>query len=215
MRAAAVIAAAGRSSRMGEFKPLMVLDGETVIGRIVRTLRDAGAEEIVAAAGYQGGELERHLTPLGVRVVRNRRFGETQMFDSLKLGIAALTGPWDVLFLLPGDVPLIRAGTLRAMMEQPGQAVRPVWNGRGGHPLMVRPEGISRLLDYRGPGGLRGAVSAQGLAVTDFPVEDRGCTLDADTREDWEEIRAVLHRGENSGQRPEDRGLSGKDRGAV
>ena len=50
MRAAAVIAAAGRSSRMGEFKPLMVLDGETVIGRIVRALRDAGAEEIVAGS---------------------------------------------------------------------------------------------------------------------------------------------------------------------
>lgn len=203
MRAAAVIAAAGRSSRMGEFKPLMVLDGETVIGRIVRALRDAGAEEIVAAAGHRGGELERCLAPLGVRVVRNRRFRETQMFDSLKLGIAALTGPWDVLFLLPGDVPLIRAGTLRAMMEQPGQAVRPVWNGRGGHPLMVRPEGLSGLLDYRGPDGLRGAVSARGLTVTDFPVEDRGCTLDADTREDWEEIRAVLHCGEKQRTAPQ------------
>lgn len=188
MRAAAVIAAAGLSSRMGTFKPLMVLDGETVISRVVRTLRGAGTEEIVAAAGYRGGELERHLTPFGVRVVHNRRYGETQMLDSVKLGIAALAGPWDVLFLLPGDVPLIRPDTLTALAAQPGQAVRPVWRGRGGHPLMVRPGVVPGLLDYRGPGGLRGAVSSLGLAVVDLPVEDRGCVLDADTPEDWEEI---------------------------
>ena len=188
MKASAVIAAAGLSSRMHDFKPLMQLDGETIITRIIRTLREAGVGEIVVVVGYRGEELERHLLPAGVRVLMNRSYAETEMLNSIKMGLASLSESCDFLFLLPGDVPLIQANTLRRMMTQTAQAVRPVCGGKTGHPLMVRSELIPALLDYKGPNGLNGAMEAMELEIMDLPVDDRGCTLDADTHEDMLEI---------------------------
>ena len=200
MTVSAVIAAAGLSSRMHDFKPLMVLDGDTIISRIVQTLRKAGVNEIVVVAGYRGEELEQHLQPLNVQVVLNRSYAETQMLHSIKMGIASLQTPCDLLFLLPGDVPLIQTDTLLAMMVQRGQAVRPVCGGKTGHPLMVRSELIPMLLDYKGPNGVNGALTSMELEITDLPVDDKGCTLDADTHEDLLEIHRqyALDRGVNS-----------------
>ena len=86
----AVVAAAGLSSRMGAFKPLLPFDGDTVIGRCIANLRGAGAEEIVVVTGHRGDELTAHLRSLGVTTVHNPDYACTQMFDSLKLGLRAL-----------------------------------------------------------------------------------------------------------------------------
>lgn len=189
MRASAVIAAAGLSSRMRDFKPLVQVGGETIIGRIVRSMREAGVGEIVVVGGYRGEDLARELQPLDVRVVLNRSYAETKMLHSLKIGIASLRDPYDRLFLSPGDVPLVRTDTLQAMLRQSGQAIRPVCRGKVGHPLLLDAGLISPLLDYKGPGGLDGALRELAESVTDLPVDDYGCTLDADTREDLLEIR--------------------------
>lgn len=189
MNVSAVIAAAGLSSRMRDFKPLAELNGQPVIVRVVSGLREAGVGEIVVTGGYRGEELKRLLLPMGVRVVLNRRYAETEMLHSLKMGIASLNAPADALFLLPGDVPLIRPETMRGMLSLPDKAVRPVCDGKGGHPLLLRAELIPALLDYNGPGGLRGALAAMGVETADFPVDDRGCVLDADTPQDLLEIR--------------------------
>ena len=139
MEVSAVIAAAGLSSRMRDFKPLMLLDGETMISRIIGSMRQADVGEIIVVAGYRGEELKKHLRLMDVRVLMNRRYAETQMLDSLKLGMASLRKPYQRLFLLPGDVPLIQPDTLRSMMAHPGQVIRPVNGGKAGHPLMGFP----------------------------------------------------------------------------
>ncbi len=189
MKISAVIAAAGLSSRMRDFKPLVQVGGETIVGRMVRSMREAGIGEIVVVGGYRGEELQRALEPLGVRVVLNRSYAETQMLHSLKIGIASLTEPYDRLFLSPGDVPLVRAETLRAMAKQPGQAVRPICGGETGHPLLLDRELVPPLLDYKDGGGLDGALRKLAAHVVDLPVDDRGCTLDIDTHEDLMELR--------------------------
>ena len=61
MSTAAVIAAAGLSSRMRDFKPLLCLGSSTVIGHTIDALRTAGAAPIVVVTGYQSAVLERHL----------------------------------------------------------------------------------------------------------------------------------------------------------
>lgn len=189
MNVSAVIAAAGLSSRMRDFKPLLRLGEETIISRIVRVMREAGAGEIVVVAGYRGEELERELRASGARVVFNRSYAETEMLHSLKIGAASLKAPCGRLILSPGDVPLMRADTLRAMMEQPGQVVRPKYRGKVGHPLLLDAALIPPLLDYQGAGGLGGAVRTLATELTDLSVDDYGCTLDADTPEDMLEIR--------------------------
>lgn len=189
MRVSAVIAAAGLSSRMRDFKPLVQVGGETIISRIIRSMREAGVGEIVVVGGYRASELERELKPHAVRFVLNRSYAETQMLNSLKIGVASLAEPCDRLFLSPGDVPLMRAETLKAMLCQPGKAIRPVCGGKTGHPLLVDAALIPALLDYKGAGGLNGALTSLSVGPVDLSVDDRGCTLDADTHEDLLEIR--------------------------
>lgn len=188
----AVVAAAGLSSRMGEFKPLLPFDGATVLGRCVANLRAAGAAEIVVVTGYRGDEISETLRGSGVRCVHNPDYANTQMYDSLCLGLRALSEDCSVILLTPGDVPLVRPETIRALLEVRGGFACPVCNGRRGHPAALDAAYRGALQDYGGEGGLRGAVGALHIPVTEVEVNDEGMHLDLDTPEDYAESLRLL-----------------------
>jgi molybdenum cofactor cytidylyltransferase len=85
----ALILCGGRSSRMGDFKALLPLGGDTVIERVIRLFREAGIADVTAVLGHRPQStlpvLERH----GVRPVVNDRYDEG-MFSSVKAGVRAL-----------------------------------------------------------------------------------------------------------------------------
>lgn len=87
MSIGAVIVAAGMSSRMGDFKPMLSIGSQSIARRIVSTLRQTGAEEIVMITGHNADALERHLEGCGLTFIRNERYASTQMFDSAALGL--------------------------------------------------------------------------------------------------------------------------------
>ena len=91
MKSAAVIAAAGLSSRMREFKPLLCLGDTTMIGQVIENFRSVAVEEIVVVTGYRSDLLQGHLAELGVRSVENPCFAETKMWDSLCIGLESLS----------------------------------------------------------------------------------------------------------------------------
>ncbi len=190
MRYAAVIAAAGLSSRMREFKPMLCMGENTMIETVIQNFKDAGVEEIVVVAGYKAELLQRHLEPAGIRVCENPDYAKTKMFDSLKLGLRALDGSYDAVFFTPGDVPLVHAETIRLMQKENAPIARPVYQGQLGHPVMVQGRLIPKLLDYPGERGLLGAVESLGEPILDLQVDDVGAILDADTPNDFK----VLHR---------------------
>lgn len=189
MKYAAVIAAAGLSSRMHEFKPLMCLGENTVIENVIYNLRDAGVNDIVVVAGYKADILKRHVQPLGVKVCINEGYAETKMFDSIKMGIRCIEEPYDYVFLTPGDVPLVKPETIRHMEEIEKRIVRPMCGESYGHPILVSSELVPKLLDYNGENGLRGAIDSLGEKVYDMQVDDVGVLLDADTPEDFKVLR--------------------------
>ena len=65
--AGALILAAGMSTRMGQFKPLMEFNGESMIRRVVRSLKEAGASPIFMVVGYRAQEIRMHLAGEGAR----------------------------------------------------------------------------------------------------------------------------------------------------
>ena len=83
----AVLVAAGLSSRMEAFKPMLPFGNSTVSIHLVTMLKDMGIDPIVVVVGYRGEELMGHLSFTGVRFEKNERFQETQMFDSVGIGI--------------------------------------------------------------------------------------------------------------------------------
>ena len=189
MRYAAVIAAAGLSSRMHEFKPLMCLGENTVIESVIYNLKAAGVGEIVVVAGYKADILERHVAPLGVKVCRNDSYAETKMFDSLQMGISSLKEPYDYLFLTPGDVPLVKPETIKRMKELEKKIVRPICGDKAGHPVLISAELVPTILAYGGERGLAGVLKSMEKKIYNLQVDDVGILLDADTPEDFKTLR--------------------------
>lgn len=200
MKFAAVIAAAGLSSRMREFKPMLCLGTMTIIERVIQNLRSAGTEEIVVVTGYKSELLEKHLASRSVRLCKNTHYAETKMLDSICLELKTLRTSYDAVFITPGDVPLVRTDTLRQMETAGAGIVRPVCGGQPGHPVLIAREYIPQILKYRGSKGLRGAMAALPQPVTDIEVDDSGITMDADTPQDFRALRRQEMSIHNTGQ---------------
>ena len=88
MQFGALIVAAGMSSRMGEFKPMLNIGSISIAQRIVATLRQSGVTRIVMVTGHNAWELEHHLANNGLIFLRNEQYRTTQMFDSAKIGLS-------------------------------------------------------------------------------------------------------------------------------
>lgn len=184
----AVIVAAGLSSRMGRFKPLLPFGAASIARRCADNFQKAGADEIIVVTGYQAAALEAHLADGGLRFVHNPDYAQTDMFRSVCLGLSALSAEATRVLLTPVDVPAVRPETVRLLLRQRGEIVRPVFCGEAGHPLLIDRSVVPRILSYRGAMGLRGAIELCGAAVSDVPVSDGGILLDADTPEDYRRL---------------------------
>lgn len=188
MAVSAVIAAAGLSARMRDFKPLLSLGSSTIIHHTIDVLRTAGADPVLVVTGYQSAVLERHLFSSDVMFLKNERFAQTDMLTSLQLGLSALPSEAERVFLTPADVPLVSPETLKQMLAVQGQVVCPVYQGRQGHPLLVDREAVRQILDWKGPGGLRGLLDTGTLETVRVETGDPGIRMDADTPEDYKRL---------------------------
>jgi len=146
---AAVILAAGRSSRMGSFKPLLPFGRGTVMERVISTVYEAGVETIRIVVGWNAHLLIPILERLGVPWVRNERF-EEGMYTSVRAGVRDLPTGVAAFFLLPGDIPLAQSATLTRLIaewdKRPGGIFCPCFEGG------VRPSAAHRqLLHPRNP----------------------------------------------------------------
>lgn len=184
----AVLVAAGLSSRMEAFKPMLPFGNSTISLHIVNLLKDMGIDPIVVVTGYRGDELQRHLSFTGVRFVKNERFETTQMFDSVELGIRAISKDCERLMILPIDVPAIMPDTIRQQLMIDAPIIRTMCHGQPGHPIMLWGDVAEGLCGYEGEGGLRGAIEHSGIAITNLEVEDEGIYRDLDTREQYQQL---------------------------
>jgi len=174
----ALISAAGRSSRMGDFKPLMKLGAQTVL------------EDMRAAAAGPG-----------IHFIHNPAYAETKMFDSVCLGLSyyekkrktAGKETLDGIFFFPVDVPLFTPFTLEyekyRFAEGDGDVYLPEYEKIPGHPLLIRADVIEKLLQHDGTMGLKGACEQPEIRRIPLDVPDPGCAFDADTQEEFQKLR--------------------------
>jgi len=185
MRVGALIVAAGMSKRMGEFKPMLNIGSISVAQRVVATLNQAGVSKIVMVTGYNATMLERHLAGNGIIFIRNEQYETTQMFDSVKIGLAYLQDKCDKILLTPVDVPLFTARTVKTILDSGAPLACPMCEGRQGHPILIANQLIPEILTDCGEEGLKGAMDRCTQPLTRIEVEDFGTIHDADTPEDF------------------------------
>ena len=193
----ALIPAAGLSSRMGRFKPLLPLGGSTFLDQLLHTMRAAGVGPVVIVTGWHAEEIEAHLAGQPeVFLVHNPDYARTQMFDSIRQGLPLLQGRCSRFLVAPADVPLPLPDTLRRLLEHPAPFARPVYGGRRGHPAALDAHLIEPLLAAPPGLSLKTALARAGVLPADLPVEDEAVLLDADTPEDYGLLLSYLARRE-------------------
>lgn len=195
MKSAAIIVAAGLSSRMGKFKPLLPFNDEPAIVYLIKKFLKAGVDHVIIITGHRSEDLRVACSNLdGLTFIKNEAYATTQMLDSAIIGIqkAQALAVNHILFT-PVDVPLIAQETIQSVLEAQGKIVMPTYRGQPGHPLKIDRDCFNAIIDFKGQNGMKGAIDALATSVVYLEVEDAFIFKDMDTPEDY---RALLKKAE-------------------
>lgn len=184
-KVAAIILAAGFSSRMGHFKPLLKIGDKTVIEWAINAFHGAGIEEIVVVTGNMGELLEAQMRSQEIKTTRNHDYAKG-MYTSICAGLRALPDDIEACFLLPVDIPLVRPTTILALAQHyetnPAAVIYPVFRKQFGHPPLIRHDLFEPILKGSGEGGL--CALLQHYQAAELAVGDECILLDMDTPAD-------------------------------
>lgn len=187
MENCAVILAAGLSSRMGAFKPLLKLNGRTMIERVYHTLTTGGCRHVVIVTGYHGDRIRAAFADKPVIWAENPAYATTDMLDSLRLGLMKVPESSGRILVTPTDIPLFSARTVQTLLALPETipAAVPFYGGKTGHPILLSAKSQSVIAAYQGDCGLAGALRAGHIEPVPIPVADEGILYDADRPEEF------------------------------
>jgi len=188
MRAGAIITAAGKSSRMGTFKPLLKIGGITAAERVIHSFHDAGINDIVVITGKNAEDLEKRLSYLNVVFHKNEMYEQNEMLDSIKIGLNHIKDKCDKILITPVDVPLFTSDTVKKLLMSEANVSIPVNSDKTGHPIMINTDAAGEILKYDGYGGLKGAIVSLSMEVEHIEVNDSGILYDMDTQADYSGI---------------------------
>jgi molybdenum cofactor cytidylyltransferase len=197
----AVVLAGGSSTRMGFAKALLrAPDGRPFVIRIIETLREAGLPRVTVVTGAHheliAGACAAHPGIDGSwRCVRNPDPSRGQL-SSLLVAMDAVVGPGtEGLLVTLVDVPMVAVETVRRLADvwkgSRAPIVRPAIGAAHGHPVIFDRDVFDALRSAPPEFGAKSVIRASAGRVQDVPVDDEGCLLDIDTREEY----ARLHPG--------------------
>ena len=183
MRTAALILAAGTSTRFGSPKQLARIGDRTMLASVIDIARNGGLDPIVAvvAPGIS--------VPADVVPIVNEQ-PDDGLSRSLRMGIAAMPAEVDGAVILLGDQPTLAVATVRAVVDAARNG-RPVVaarddDGRLGPPVMLMRDAFALAEAAVGDEGLRSILTRNPELVT--PVEVRAHAPDVDTPADLERL---------------------------
>jgi molybdenum cofactor cytidylyltransferase len=191
---AAIILAAGRSSRMGRNKLLLELAGKPILCHAVDQALGAGLSEIVVVSGHQASKVREALGNRAVKVVEAREH-KLGMSASLKAGIRALGPKCDAALVMLGDMPQVSAPLIRGLIAaynplEGRSIVVPTVDGKRGNPVLFDRRYFEEMLALEGDVGARHLIGAHDDQVAELAVDDAAVFTDVDTPEAYDQLLA-------------------------
>jgi len=191
----AIILAAGFSSRMGRFKPLLPAGEKTVLELASRPFITSGITDVRVVTGYRAQELSTVVRRMGAVEVFNPDFKQG-MFSSVVAGVKSLGPACRAFFILPVDIPLVRPRTVQDLMaafqQNKGKIVYPCFEKRRGHPPLISAEYAKAVKRWQGEGGLAGFLKTRSDMAIELPVADEFILFDIDNRQDYQNLLGRL-----------------------
>lgn len=183
-----LILAAGTSGRMGQLKAFLPFDrNRCFLEKIIAGYFAFGVFELAVVLNTNGMKMFDELTfshKDAVKTVLNP-FPERERFFSVQTGLAAMSAPGAV-FLHNVDNPFVNQEVLALLVKQlkPGTYVIPVFDNRGGHPVLLSKEIVSSLVsisDYT----LNLKTVLQAHASIRVPVNDKRVLVNINNRDNY------------------------------
>jgi len=193
-RIAAIVLAAGRSTRMaGPNKLLAELNGRPLVRMVTEQALASRVSEVIVVTGHQVELVEQTLEGLEVQFVYNRDFS-AGLATSIRMAITAVTEPCDGVVICLGDMPLIDADLINRLIasfapDRGNLIVVPVNEGRRGNPVLWSRRFFAELMTLDGDVGARHLIAKYAEVVTEVPVDAVRAFVDVDTSQALEEVR--------------------------
>ena len=184
-----LVLAAGGSSRLGRPKQLLPYGRATLLESVLATTRECRFDQLLVALGGAADEIRDAVDLGGAEVVVNDAYG-SGCSSSIAAAMGALDTRCEVMVLLLGDQPGVRAATVRALLAGRGAAPLAVCrydDGRG-HPFAFGRAAFGELSELHGDKAVWKLLERRRGDVTEVAVSGP-VPLDVDT---WDDYEAVL-----------------------
>jgi molybdenum cofactor cytidylyltransferase len=194
---AAVVLAAGRSTRMGGPNKLLAeIGGRPLLRIAVEQVLASRAKPVIVVTGHERERVEAALKGLPVQFVHNPDFA-AGLGGSVRTGIAAVPAVADGAMVSLGDMPQVDAALIDRLIaafapEQGALAVVPTIDGQRGNPVLWSRRFFPDLMAIEGDVGARNLISRYGEAVVEVPVTGKGALFDVDTPEALRGVKAAI-----------------------
>ena len=186
-RVAAIVLAAGRSSRMAPRNKLLIAgkDGRAMVARVVDQVLGSAAWPVLVVLGHQAAEVEHALAGRAVRLVHAADHG-SGLSASLRAGLAALPDDIDAALVCLGDMPLVTARVLDRLIDayDPHRGrtiVLPTFRGERGNPMLWGRRWFADIAAITGDGGARLLLAARAEHAVEVEAGEDTVLRDFDT----------------------------------
>jgi molybdenum cofactor cytidylyltransferase len=188
---AAVVLAAGRSTRMGAINKLLAdVDGKPMVRHAVEAALASQARPVLVVTGHMASEVSAACAGLDVTLVPNPAYA-TGLASSLKAAITALPSACNGALILLGDMPHITSAHLDLLIAAHARdaIVVPVHTGRQGNPVLWPVKYFPELLLLEGDTGAKRLIAAHAAQVREIDLETTAIFADVDTPEALTDLR--------------------------
>lgn len=200
MAIAAIILAAGRSSRMSAHKLLLPLGGKPLLAWSVAAACASDAQPVIVALGRSAGEVAAALPPGRYTTVVNPHYAEG-MGTTLALAVSQLPADIAGTVVLLGDQPFMPTSAIQAVLAaaraQPEVIAMGAGAGQRGHPVYLPRRVFARVQALTADEGARSIVADERDNLTIIPISDERAFFDVDTLEDYQSAQSLVQSSGN------------------
>jgi len=196
---AAIVLAAGRSTRMGgPNKLLETISGKPLVRIAAEQALSSRASPVVVVSGHERARVEAALAGLDVRLVHNPDYAQG-LSTSVKAGLAALPPESEAAIVCLGDMPQVTSALIDRLIaafdpERNALVVLPTFSGKRGNPVLWSRRFFPELIALEGDVGARHLIGAYPEVVTEVPVENAAAMVDIDTPDALRAAKAEMER---------------------
>jgi molybdenum cofactor cytidylyltransferase len=194
-KAAAIVLAAGASTRYGQPKQLLPVGSKTMLRHVVDVVLASPVDQTIVVLGHRAGEIGATLKDTPVEIVTNDEW-EAGLSASVQAGLGAVRPDVQAALFILADQPAITPEIIAALLERYRETgapiVVPTYRGKRGNPALFDRSLFAGLMKVRNDQGGRRLINMYGERTERVEVGSEAVLIDVDTEEDYKRFKENL-----------------------